>query len=482
MDLDVTPEHRSPYAVAFDDIPDEITIDTLPVRGKLPPWLAGTLVRNGPGRFDKGVRHWFDGLAMLHSFTFADGRVSYANRFLDTPSYRRTRDEGKIDYFGFASDPCPGLFGRHFSRFTGLIRGVAVPPNVNVVAMGDRFMAVTETPVPVEFDPATLRTVGVVGYEDRLRGQVTTAHPHQRVGGRDLLNYVLNFGPRSEYRLYRQRPGTMRRELIGAVPVKRPAYMHSFGVTERYAVLAEFPLVVNPLDLLLKARPFIDNYRWEPERGTRFTVVDLRDGSLRGQYESAACFAFHHVNAFEDGEELVVDLAAAEDPSLIDALYLDNIRSPEPRPAGSYPSFTRHRIDLRGGRVRTERPTAENLELPRIAYRDHNGRDYGYAYGTSVNDPDDNAFFNQLIKLDVRSGDTKIWAEDGCAPAEPVFVPAPDGKGEDDGVALSVVLDSRRGDSFLLVLDAQAFEELARAEVRQVVPFSIHGAFSATRS
>ena len=44
--------------------------------------------------------------------------------------------------------------------------------------------------------------------------------------------------------------------------------MHSFGITERYAVLTECPLVVNPLELARAKRPFIENYRWEPERGT----------------------------------------------------------------------------------------------------------------------------------------------------------------------------------------------------------------------
>ena len=43
--------------------------------------------------------------------------------------------------------------------------------------------------------------------------------------------------------------------------------MHSFGLTERWLVLAEFPLVVNPLALALSGRPYIENYRWKPERG-----------------------------------------------------------------------------------------------------------------------------------------------------------------------------------------------------------------------
>ena len=60
-------------------------------------------------------------------------------------------------------------------------------------------------------------------------------------------------------------------------------------------------------------------------------------------------------------------------------------------------------------------------------------------------------------------------------PGRGVFVRAPDARREDDGVALSVVLDARRRTSFLLVLDARSFTERARAEVPQPVPFGFHG-------
>jgi carotenoid cleavage dioxygenase-like enzyme len=45
-------------------------------------------------------------------------------------------------------------------------------------------------------------------------------------------------------------------------------------------------------------------------------------------------------------------------------------------------------------------------------------------------------------------------------------------------VVLSVVLDSRAGRSFLLVLDAVSFEELARAEAPHHIPFGFHGQFA----
>ena len=43
-------------------------------------------------------------------------------------------------------------------------------------------------------------------------------------------------------------------------------------------------------------------------------------------------------------------------------------------------------------------------------------------------------------------------------------VPRPGGMTEDDGIILSVVLYSKKGNSFLLILDAKSFEEIAKAE------------------
>ena len=59
-----------------------------------------------------------------------------------------------------------------------------------------------------------------------------------------------------------------------------------------------------------------------------------------------------------------------------------------------------------------------------------------------------------------------------------MFVAAPEAAAEDEGVLLSVVLDGRTGNSFLLVLDARSLDEMARAEVPHHIPFGFHGQFA----
>jgi beta,beta-carotene 9',10'-dioxygenase len=465
------------HQLGLTTLNDELVVPSLPVRGELPEWLAGTLIRNGPAMFDhagRSFRHWFDGQAMLHRFEFTggpDGSVSYANRLLDTLNAQSLREHGRIGYSEFATDPCASLFGRFFTRFT---KKSSANGCVNVTRINGRSLAVSETSLAVQFDPATLQTVGVVGYGTELAGPVTTAHPHAAPGSKDLINYVLKFGRHSRYVIYRQGPADPAPSVIGGIPADLPGYVHSFAVTQRHVILAIFPLVVNPLSFLLRNRPFIDNYRWQPELGLRIVVLDLADGTIRGDLSAPAVFAFHHINAYDDGDQLVMDLCAYDDAGIIDAFYLDRMRTDQVLPPCRP---TRYRIDLAAGSVDVSVLSEETLDLPRINYARHNGRAYRYAYGCGA-DQTRASFFDRLCKLDVAERTVQVWQQDGCFPGEPVFVAAPDASAEDDGVVLSVVLDTADGRSSLLVLDAATFTELARAQVPHAIPYGFHGQFS----
>src|SRR5262245_21119592 len=160
------------YAMGFETLGSELDLESLSVEGTIPEWLGGTLVRNGPAKYEAGetsVRHWFDGLAMLHRFSFAGGRVSYSNRFLRTTAYREA-EQGRISYREFATDPCRSIFRRAATMFRPDFSDNC---NVNIGRLGDEYIAMTETPLPVAFDPETLDTLGVAY---RPPGLHATAH------------------------------------------------------------------------------------------------------------------------------------------------------------------------------------------------------------------------------------------------------------------------------------------------------------------
>ena len=467
---------QADYRVGLRTLEEETAVDALALRGELPAWLRGSLVRVTPAMLDVGgapVGHWFDGLAMLHAFGFRDGQVSYANRFLRSREFGHVREHGEFRGRTFGTDPCRSLFRRVTALFSPHITDNC---NVNVTELGDRWIAMTEAPIAIEFDKATLATLGPIDWSPIPGEHHGSAHPHHDARTGQLVSYHVRFGATSSYRLTTATPGRRERRVVASVPVREPAYMHSFALTERHCVLFEQPLRLNPARLVL-GRPFIKNYRWKPERGFRFLIVERSTGELSGVVESEPFFTFHQVNSFERDGELVLDLVAYEDASVIDDLYLERMRDAPPATCAG--RLRRYRLPLGGGMTRGEDLCDAALELPRIAYDTHNGRPYRYAYCASQEGPE---FIDKLAKVDVCDGSTLEWRDRDCFPGEPVFVPSPGAEGEDSGAVLSVVLDAAAGRSFLLVLDAESFEELARAEAPHHIPFGFHGDFAPDRT
>ena len=460
--------------LGFETQPEETRFTGLPVEGAMPSWLAGSLLRTGPAKFEVGerrMRHWFDGLAMLHSFTFSAGEVSYASRYLHGKAHAAA-SAGEMAYSEFATDPCRSLFKRAFSMFKPKLTDNA---NVNLVKLGERFVSMTETPLPVQFDSETLEAAGIAW---DVPGELTTAHPHLDRASGGLLNYAAKLGPRNQYRFFSVAPGASEPEVLASLPTKEPAYMHSFGLTERWFVLAEFPFVVNPLRLALSGRPYIENYRWKPELGTRFTLIDRSTGEIRGPFVTDPCFGFHHVNAYEDGDDVICDLCVTEDAGIVEDLYLENLRNGKPV---AKPELWRFTISPGKGSVAGERLVDEAIDLPRINYGRCSERPHRYVWGAGTDPARETGFFDRIVAVDVRERTSRTWSERDCYPGEPVFVAEPGAAQENAGALLSIVLDARSGTSFLLVLDASDLTEMARAPVPRHIPFGFHGQFDRAR-
>lgn len=467
---------------------------TLPVSGTLPGWLAGTLLRNGPGRFafaEGAVDHWFDGLAMLRRFELRDGEVRYRTRFLDTEAYEAAANGA---YAGFGTAPDAGLLRRVWNRLS--------PPDatdntsVNVWRYGDETVALTETTALTAFDPETLATRRRTDYPDAVDGQTTTAHPHHDRERGETVNVATRFGRQSSYQVYRVPDGSWDVESVARVSTDRPSYLHSFGLTERYIVLAEFPLVVAPWRLLAPTdESFIERFNWRPERGTRYHVLDRGTGDRVARIEGDPLFCFHHVNAYEEGAEgasaadpstLVVDMVTFSDAAAIGSLYLEDLVGEDDPVEGG--SLTRVRLDLDAGRASAETLHPGGIGLPRVAPAARR-RPYRYVYGQDTGGQPVTGLPGGVMKVDVRTGEATRYRRPECAFHEPVFVPNPHasdgategtaagGAPEDAGVVLTLCLDRAAGRSEFLVLDATDLTELARAPLPHALPLDFHGQF-----
>lgn len=465
---------NAPSKLGFTSLDREFDLDALAINGELPSWLGGSLLRVGPAKFEVGATayaHWFDGLSMLHRFSFDRGRVSYRNRFLESVAYKEAMARGRIALREFATMPAESKLSRIFSN---LFDPTTDNANVNITPMGGRVVALTETTRAMSFDPWTLGFTGEMTFDDRMKAQVWTAHPHFDFAARKLYNLMISFGPFNAYKLYSMDEQRRERVLVSELSSSRPSYIHSFAMTENYLILTESPLVVASIKLKVGWSPFIENYRWEPDRGSRFTVIRKSDGKVVATRTADPFFTFHHVNAFEEGDELVIDLVRFDDSSVIEKLYLASLRSAE----HALGTLERFRISLARptGVAAPQKLSAQRIELPTINYARHNARAYRHVYAVGAGAHD---AFGKIVKLELQRSpaNERSWQEDQTHPGEPIFVAAPGATEEDEGVLLSVVLDAAKKQSFLLVLDARTLKEHARAWLPHHVPFGFHGQY-----
>jgi beta,beta-carotene 9',10'-dioxygenase len=468
----VTP---SGHALGFEDLDYEGEIARLPLTGALPGWLRGSLVRNGPGRWRLGkvdLKHWFDGFAMLHRFDIADGQVGYANRLLDSRFLRHARRHGVLGQRTFTSDPRRTWWSKLCAY---LLPSPGDNALVSVVAHGAELLALTESTAQLRVDPRTLAVLGSMVYRDGLRGHATTAHPHLDGARREMVNLLTRYGRVSSHQFYRLPFGSDRRELIGVLESAEPSYQHSFAVTATAVALIEYPLVVRPLSLIFGDQSILDSYRWKPELGTRIRVIDRASGRLRATFNAAPRFGFHQINAFDEGGTLVIDVAVNDSPAIIASLSLARLRVPGRR---TFPVIHRYRLGLATGTLEEGPLGSGTIDFPAIDPRTA-GRPTAVVYGVGVADAAGSDFLDQLVRCDLNAGTRRIWHQEECYPGEPVIVPEPGSPYGDAGVVLSVVLDARARRSYLLVLDARSFAELARAELPHHVPFGFHGQFIA---
>jgi beta,beta-carotene 9',10'-dioxygenase len=462
---------KSPYEA--DIFPSEAEAIKKPVvlkfSGSVPKWLSGTYVRTGSGKFkigDTSLTHWFDGFAFLTSFEFKNGSIIYKSAFVESDQLKSSLAQNRIMLSGFADNMTegPALFR---SRDGQMVK--TSNPNVNVEKIGKHFVALGETPLPVEFDLASLDTVGIFDYADDLKKSKSweSAHFKKDPKNGNLYNLYIDYGRNSYYVLYKIANNSTKRELLAKYKVDKPSYMHDFSITEKYIILTAYPLVVNPIDLLNPKNSFIGAHRWEPDRKTKILIFDKISGQLVKEYKMEAMFAFHHINAFENHLDQI-DLYLSADDNADGVLKVAKY----PR-VYSGPKLKKLVIDMSKD-LATQVVLSKSLyEMPRVP-ETLVGFKMKYFYAILFTPGKEKKGFG-IAKFDINKNTDLVWYEDNIFPGEPIFIPKPDGKSEDDGIILSILYDANLKKSFLLILDARDMKELAKGEIPQLLPFGFHG-------
>src|SRR5690348_7423314 len=286
----------SPYLTGnFGPVRSEDDFE-LRVEGEIPAGLAGAFYRNGPNpQFEpRDNYHWFSGDGMIHGFFVEDGKVRYRNRYVRTPKWRTENAAGHA-LFGTFGNPMttdPSVQGKD--------SGVA---NTNIVWHAGRLLALEEGHKPFELDPLTLESRG---YVEDYRGRVT-AHPKldPETGEMVWFAYSSGPGPLNSQMSYgvTDKAGEVTRRSEFEAPFA--AMVHDFLVTRRYALFPVLPLTLS-LERAMKGQPPI---AWEPGKGSHVGVM-RRDADVETirWFTTDACYVFHPMNAWEEGETIVADV------------------------------------------------------------------------------------------------------------------------------------------------------------------------------
>lgn len=445
----------------------EISHISLSIKGEIPHWLKGVYIHNGPGIL-KGkeghVKHWFNGLAKLKGFYINNGQVTYSCQFLKSDAYKEFEKSGNFDSYNFAQEKIPIKFS-----IINFLRGSKNQrinnANVNVAKINQKLVALTEAPLPVEID-IDLNTIGYFDYDDNLPKNFSFESAHVLIdpGTKETWNFLINIGLfKTSYQIYRIAEQSAERKLLATIPVNSISYIHSFSLAGHYLVLIDYPLRCNnPRNI---ANGFIESFSWQPDQPSRCYVIDRRTGDYR-VYEIDPFFSFHHVNGFEKEGKIYVDLVAYSNAEVIWGI------NKYPNIKNDYPNrLMRLEIDPKSNRTKLTPLSIETFEFPRLN-NSLIAQDYQYLYAVHFH-----TIGSGLIKFDHRESKHLYWAEDDCYANEPVFVPKPYSTCEDDGSILSIINNLNTEESFLLILDASDFKEIARVKAPHLIPFGFHGNF-----
>lgn len=427
----------------------------LDVEGEIPQDLAGTYLRNtenpllaSPERY-----HPFDGDGMLHSISFAGGEAQYHNRFVRTDGFNAERQANAPLYAGFTE----------FERLQTLNQ----PSNINlwpnmkdasstdvVVHRGQALTSFWLCGDLYAFDPVTLEAQGKADFGGHYPKDGVSAHTKiDEVSGEMLF---FNYGLDAPFMHYGEIDAQGNLSHYRDVQLDGPRMPHDMAFTENFAIVNAPSLFFDPK--LLKAG--VQQPRFFRDVPTRFGIIP-RGSSGAGAgavqwFDAQPTFVLHWINAFEDGDDIVLDGFFQDDPMpkgdpswSMDQKALNNTL--DLHAIKAYPH--RWRFNRVTGATKEERLSDRIQEFGMINGR-FGGRRNRYSYNAL---PCKGWFgFEGLVKLDLVTGaEQVVQLPAGVFASETVMAPRLGSTAEDDGYLITFTMDLNNNRSQCLILDAQ---------------------------
>ena len=447
------------------------------LEGEIPRDLEGTFFRNGPGRQKIGntaYGHWFDGDGMLCAFSFKGGTAHFKNRYVRTPKYIDETAAQKVLYRGFGTQIPGGLV-------KNLLKMPANPANTSTIYHGGHLLALNEGGKPWKLEPESLETVGEFTYAGQLEpSMVFSAHGkvHTRTG--DYFNFGVGLsgfglrGPKPCINMYRINPdGELFKK--SQIPLETFPFCHDFALSDRYAIFFLGSIVFgNMLPVILGSRTISDQVIFDPSVPMQVVVIDLDAQTEVKRFETSPGAIIHFGNAFEVGDEIVIDGMFQDDfeanETLTDVFNKNNSFG-----GGSY---MRYYLNMSTGEIRSGRVTEIESEFPtfNVGYA---GKKNDVTYTACSVDNGANSFFNAISRVTHDGNSTLVTLPPGYYGSEPMFAPSLEPKSEGDGYLLEVVYNGFEHRSELQIYRADNInDKVCSAKLKHHLPHQFHGFFT----
>jgi carotenoid cleavage dioxygenase len=431
----------------------------LDVEGEIPRDLAGVYLRNTENPLLPSIEryHPFDGDGMLHSISFQDGEAVYHNRFIRTDGFAAEREAGEMLWSGVAESP---ELAHRQDGWGARPRMKDASSTDVVVHRGKALSSFWLCGELYSCDPWTLGAEGKEQLGGRFPAEGISAHPKIDENTGEMLFF--NYGTEAPYMHYGVVDAEGELAHYIDVPLPGPRLPHDMAFTENFAIVNDCPMFWDPQ--LLQAGHYMP--RFFPELPTRFGIIPRRGRTDEIRwFEAAPTFVLHWINAFEDGDEIVLDgffQGTPSPPSVPGASLEKNLF----RYLDLFSMQTRAhrwRFDLRTGQCREE-PLGDRIQEFGMINGLHGGRPYRYSYNAL---PVEGWFgFRGIVKMDLETGTEEVVElPDGVYASETVMAPRIGSSAEDDGYLVTFTMDVGADRSQCWIFDAAHPKDGAIAKV-----------------
>ena len=439
----------------------------LAIEGEFPEDLEGVFYRTGAEAqyppLEGQDYHWFDGDGMVYRFFIQGGRVSMRNRWVQTEKFKAERKAGRKLY---------GLFGNPMTSDPS-VKGIRYnTANTNIILHEGKLWALMEGAPPVHMEADSLDTIGEYHYGGIIN-TTFSAHPTLDYSTGELLNFGCMMhgqgGPKTVRYDVISKDGKLKTTEFFEAPHR--ALQHTFLVTENWVVFPCEPLDVS-LERAMKGGPMV---AWIPERPMKLGLMPRSgDTSKLRWLEMPARHMFHELNAWEEEDKLIMDVAAANGTALFpneQGEFMAHLETTQ--------SLRRWTIDLSGktNEIKEEILNGRDIQFPRPDDRRITRKTQNCFANINLKSTDGRAMgMDSAFRYNTHTGEEDIYNfGEHANVGEVIFAPRKGSTDEADGYALTMVREANDATTYLVVFDAKNIS--AGPLGKAVIPFRVPPGF-----